>query len=189
MTDYEREMKPYEVYRVGNFKVQLVRLQINDKGDARVLNEKAHFNKQFLEKNHWEEIQAIRVMSLEELWHVQIPQTYGMFNLIVDIIRWDGKDMTDRLGTILGNMLTVSCVPDGFYHNLVAFLTEALTWHFDDTSSWEDKKEKADKLIADFKWCLDADLEGYKPKEKQDLTDEQYHQDEVADEARETLNK
>ena len=50
-----RVMRPYEKYRAGNYKIQLVRLQINDKGEARVLNKNAHFKKSFLEKEGWEE--------------------------------------------------------------------------------------------------------------------------------------
>lgn len=188
-SEYKRKMEPYQEYRVGNFKVRLVRLQINDKGDARVLNKNAHFQKSFLEKNHWEEIYAVEVKTLEEKWSVRIPQDYGLFSLIVSVIRWDNKEAEDRLGTIFGNIFTVSCVPDGFYHNLVAFLTTVLVDHLDKKSSWKEKRDKYDKLIADFKWYLDADLETYKPEKEKEWTEKEYHQAEVADEAKQVLEK
>ena len=187
---FKRKMEPYKVYRAGNFKLRLVRLQIDDKGNARVLNKNAHFKKSFLDKEHLEEIYAIEVKTLEELWSVRIPETYGMFNLIVTIIRWDVKEMTDRLGTILGNMFGVSCVPDGFFHNLVAFLiAEVLPVHFDKVSEWKDKREKYDKALADFRWSLDADMEGYEPQEKEDLSEEEYRHAETADKARQVLEQ
>lgn len=186
---YKREMKPYEKYRIGNFKVQLVRMQINDKGEARVLNKNAHFRKSFLVKNHWEEINALKISSLEEKWSVRIPQDYGMFRLIIDVWRTEDKDALERVEVLLANMLNVTCIPDGFFHNLVAFAWQCLVEHFDDTSSWEDKRKSYDKLVKDFKWCLDADLETYKPKAVEDLTDEEFRHMKVADDAREELKK
>lgn len=186
---YKREMKPYEKYRIGNYKVQLVRLQINDKGEARVLNKNAHFKKSFLEKEHWEEIYALKISTLEELWSVRIPQSYGMFGLIIDVWRRADKEALERVEVLLANMLNVTCIPDGFFHNLVVFARQCLVEHIDDKSTWKEKREKYDKLVKDFKWCLDADIETYKPKAEKDLTKEQYHQAEIADEAREELKK
>lgn len=182
-------MRPYEKYRVGNYKIELVRLQINDKGEARVLNKNAHFKKSFLEKNGWEEIRALLVYNLEETWSVRIPEHYGMYSIIIDL--WRSGDENDEtiISVMLGNMLNATCVADAFYQNLLVLAWHGLVAHHDNVSSLEEKRKKYDKLLEQMKLCLDADLETYKQRKREDLSADEYRRDEFADKAREELKK
>ena len=184
-----RVMRPYEKYRVGNYKIQLVRLQINDKGEARVLNKNAHFKKSFLEREGWEEIRALIVCNLEETWSVRIPEHYGMYSIIIDLWRSGDETGETAISVMLGNMLNATCVADAFYQNLLVLSWHGLVAHHDEVSSWEEKRKKYDKLLEQMKWCLDADLETYKARKREDLSADDYRRDEFADKAREELKK
>ena len=179
---YTREMRPYETYRVGNFKLRLVKLLIDDKGDSKEELKGARYKEQWLEKMHYSEEYAVRVMSLEETWCVRIPEHYGSFSVIVDLFRRGGKNAEDILTTVFCNIGNVCIVMDGFYHNMVLYAARMFVEHEDKTKGYEEKKKAYAAIVNEISTYLDNDLVLYKQDNgKPDLMEQEYKQDETKD--------
>lgn len=184
-----REMVLYEKYRAGNFKVQLVRLLIDDKGTSRELRKEENLKKEYLAKFHYEEIRAVKIMTLEETWCERYPQHYGMFSLIVDLVRIDTKESMDELQTLCTVAYCTSAIGNGFFMNLVLVSLRAHTYGTYHTISRGEKKKLYKSVLKHYEYVLKKDLEGYKPKKRKELSDEEFRQMEIADAAREQLKE
>lgn len=185
---YRREMKPYETYRVGNSEVELVRRLVNGKGEGRTLLPKAHYKKEFLEKNGWEEVYALRISHLDSTGEVIIPQHYGNFGLLVDLFRRDDPRTTDMMSAILSNMDIALQMP--LYGELGGFLAVVFNAILNKSLNVGEKKKLYGQFKDTFADYLDKDLLMYeKEPEPEDMSEKEYHQAEVADEARQELNR
>lgn len=185
---YKREMKPYEVYRVGNSKIELVRRLVNDKGEGRTLLPKAHHKKDFLEKNGWEVIYALRISHLDSTGEVVIPQTYNNFSHLTDLFRRGDERSMKMLSEIVANM--DMALSDPLCGELEHFFALALNAMLNRHLSVVDKKAVYDKLKKAFCEYLDKDFLMYeRVSAPKDMSEKEYRQAEIADEAREELKK
>lgn len=183
----DKKIEFYKKYRFGNFKVQFVKLLINDKGESRELRQTERLSKDYLEKNHWEEINAVKVMTLEETWCVRFPQHYGAFAQIALGIGVTDEEEKENFELFLSNMLNSTCYCDVFFQSLLTTSLFACVYHNDEVSPKKKKRKQYEKVLKCFKDILEDDLAGYFPKEKTDLDDKEFHQMEIADKAREIL--
>lgn len=185
-----REVKQYEKYRVGNFKIELINMLVNDKGECRELLPKAHMKKEWLEKNHYEQMGAVKVVNLEETWCVRIPQHFvSMYGTIVDALKEDTKEANDILTVILTNFNLCTSVVHGWYQNLTLFAARCYVDMTAEGESFAQKKAKMEKLKEEFGWQLDAYLETYKQGKDKDMSDEDFKRMQTASEMKELLEK
>lgn len=187
----EKRVMPLGTYaRFGNFKIKRVKLLISDKGTAREENANAKITEKYLEKNGLSEIEAVKIASLEELWCVRIPQNRMMYRFVIDLFEKNTKECDDILSTLLCNMIYVTSIGDGLYHDVVVHAVRAYINRKDDISSKEDKEKEyraiADSILTD----MLKDLEDYTPKkEKQEMSNKEFEQMALADELREKLKE
>lgn len=185
-----KRVMPLGTYtRFGNFKIKRVKLLISDKGTAREESANAKITEKYLEKNSFSEIEAVKIASLEELWCVRIPQNRIMYRFIIDLFEENTKDCDEILSTLLCNMGNVTSVGDGLYHDIVIHAARAYMNRKDEISSKEDKEKEyraiANSILAD----MLKDLENYTPKERRDITDEEFEQMEIVDKVRQELKE
>lgn len=187
----EKRVMPLGTYtRFGNFKIKRVKLLISDKGTAREENANAKITEKYLEKNGLSEIEAVKIASLEELWCVRIPQNRMMYRFVIDLFEENTKECDWVLSTLLCNMVNVTSVGDGLFHDIVIHAARAYINRKDDISSKEDKEKEyraiTDSLLAD----MLKDLEDYVPqKKKWEMSNKEFEQMMLTDELREKLKE
>lgn len=176
--------------RFGNFKIKRVKLLISDKGTAREENANAKITQKYLDKNGLSEIEAVKIASLEELWHEQIPQTHPMYKYVINLFEANTPECDEVLRTYICNMYFVSSIVNHLYHSIVIHASNAFINSMDEISSKENKEKEyraiAESILAD----MLKDLEGYVPKkEKQEQSNKEFEQMVLADELREKLKE
>lgn len=187
----DKRKMPLGTYtRFGNFKIKRVKLLISDKVTAREENANAKITQKYLDKNGLSEIEAVKIASLEELWCVRIPQNRMMYQFVIDLFEENTRECDEILSTLLCNMGNVTSIADGLYHDIALHGARAFMNRRDEVSSKEDKEKEyraiAESILAD----MLKDLEGYVPKkEKQELSNKEFEQMELADELREKLKE
>lgn len=112
----ENDSKDYYIpfgkpVRVGNFKLWRSRMNV---GTGR--------NKFSIEQ--------VNVSSLDEAWQVKIPATVNMFSMIRDLysesVGGENPDVRRaQLSDILANMMYVSVIPNGYFHEAVRLCATA----------------------------------------------------------------
>ena len=112
----ENDSKDYYIpfgkpVRVGNFKLWRSRMDV---GTGK--------NKSYLEQ--------VNVSSLDGAWQVKIPATVQMFSMIRDLyaetnVGWNQNVRRAQLSDILANMMYVSVIPNGYFHEAVRLCATA----------------------------------------------------------------
>lgn len=85
--------KPLKKWQVENFHVRLIQIQVG----------------------YGQKIEALEISDNERLWKVQIPQTWGSFQIIKELLKSGDKKDKEIVHTLFTNFHCVCCVLDGTY--------------------------------------------------------------------------
>lgn len=176
-------------FRFGNFYVTLVDQTITVDGVAHESTsvEKAYTDEE-REKNGIVLINALKISSLEGLWQVFLSESSSMYTLIVYLIENRSKANDDILSTFFTNMSFVTTIGFGVFQSAVLRLAETVIIETDEVSSKEKKMERYRQLCKELEAFFMRCLQNYEPKEKQDLSDKEMAQAELADELKEVTS-
>ena len=139
-------------------------------------------------------VECINVSDLDGTWLVRIPQTYEMFGMLTVAYQWSqSEDMEERrrgngfIRTAISNMFYVSSVCNGFFHHGIEMVAAA----YANPTLLQDTKE-GQSFKADAKDSIERFLVWRKEYEKHvkenEPTEQDLHQEEIAEEAMEILN-
>lgn len=139
-------------------------------------------------------VECINVSDLDGTWLVRIPQTYEMFGMLTVAYQWSqSEDMEERrrgngfIRTAISNMFYVSSVCNGFFHHGIEMVAAAYANH----TLLQDTKE-GQSFMADAKDSIERFLVWRKEYEKHvkenEPTEQDLHQEDIAEEAMEILN-
>lgn len=139
-------------------------------------------------------VECINVSDLDGTWLVRIPQTYEMFGMLTVAYQWSqSEDMEERrrgngfIRTAISNMFYVSSVCNGFFHHGIEMVAAAYT----NPTLLQDTKE-GQSFMADAKDTIERFLVWRKEYEKhvkeQEPTEQDLHQEAIAEEAMKILN-
>lgn len=139
-------------------------------------------------------VECINVSDLDGTWLVRIPQTYEMFGMLTVAYQWSqSEDMEERrrgngfIRTAISNMFYVSSVCNGFFHHGIEMVAAA----YANPTLLQDTKE-GQSFMADAKESIERFLVWRKEYEKRvkenEHTEQDLHQEEIAEEAMEILN-
>lgn len=139
-------------------------------------------------------VECINVSDLDGTWLVRIPQTYEMFGMLTVAYQWSqSEDMEERrrgngfIRTAISNMFYVSSVCNGFFHHGIEMVAAAYAnpTLLQDTKEGKSFMEDAKDSVARFlKWREEYE----KHVKEQEPTEQDLHQEEIAEEAMEILN-
>ena len=85
--------KPLKKWQVENFHVRLIQIQVG----------------------YGQKIEALEISDNERLWKVQLPQTWGSFQIIKELLESGDKKDKEIVHTLFTNFHCVCCVLDGTY--------------------------------------------------------------------------
>lgn len=139
-------------------------------------------------------VECINLSNLEGTWLVRIPQNYEMFGMLTIAYQWaNSEDAEERrrgdgfIRTALSNMAYVSMVCNGFFHHGVEMIAAA----YANPTLLQDTKE-GQSFMADAKDSIERFLVWRKEYEKHvkenEPTEQDLHQEDIAEEAMEILN-
>lgn len=139
-------------------------------------------------------VECINVSDLDGTWLVRIPQTYEMFGMLTVAYQWSqSEDMEERrrgngfIRTAISNMFYVSSVCNGFFHHGIEMVAAA----YANPTLLQDTKE-GQSFKADAKDSIERFLVWRKEYEKHvkenEPTEQDLHQEDIAEEAMEILN-
>jgi len=139
-------------------------------------------------------VECINVSDLDGTWLVRIPQTYEMFGMLTVAYQWSqSEDMEERrrgngfIRTAISNMFYVSSVCNGFFHHGIEMVAAA----YANPTLLQDTKE-GQSFMADAKDSIERFLVWRKEYEKHvkenEPTEQDLHQEDIAEEAMEILN-
>ena len=139
-------------------------------------------------------VECINVSDLDGTWLVRIPQTYEMFGMLTVAYQWSqSEDMEERrrgegfIRTAISNMFYVSSVCNGFFHHGVEMVASA----YANPTLLQDTRE-GKSFVEDAKDTIERFLLWRKEYEKHvkenEPTEQDLHQEEIAEEAMEILN-
>lgn len=139
-------------------------------------------------------VECINVSDLDGTWLVRIPQTYEMFGMLTVAYQWSqSEDMEERrrgngfIRTAISNMFYVSSVCNGFFHHGIEMVAAA----YANPILLQDTKE-GQSFMADAKDSIERFLVWRKEYEKHvkenEPTEQDLHQEDIAEEAMEILN-
>lgn len=139
-------------------------------------------------------VECINVSDLDGTWLVRIPQTYEMFGMLTVAYKWSqSEDMEERrrgngfIRTAISNMFYVSSVCNGFFHHGIEMVAAA----YANPTLLQDTKE-GQSFKADAKDSIERFLVWRKEYEKHvkenEPTEQDLHQEDIAEEAMEILN-
>lgn len=139
-------------------------------------------------------VECINVSDLDGTWLVRIPQTYEMFGMLTVAYQWSqSEDMEERrrgngfIRTAISNMFYVSSVCNGFFHHGIEMVAAA----YANPTLLKDTKE-GQSFMADAKDSIERFLVWRKEYEKHvkenEPTEQDLHQEDIAEEAMEILN-
>lgn len=178
---YKRRMEPYEKYRMGNYKIQLVRILMNDAGVVRELPAKSHNSTAWLDKMGYVERYAIKVMNLTETFSLRIPQDYTMFLSLVDAFRRDSEAGNKAIEMFTETLCMVAQSFDGVMLEWILFACRATLVARERSFTKAEKKKEYGKICDEIKAWMKRDLEDYTAEIKTDLTKDEFRQAETAD--------
>lgn len=140
-------------------------------------------------------IECINVGNLDGTWLVRIPQTFEMFGMLSIAYQWSkSEDAEERkrgegfIRTALSNMAYVSMVCNGFFHHGIEMIASAYANPslLQDTKEGknflEDAKDTVERFLA---WREEYD----KHVAENEPTEQDLHQEEIAEEAMEILSE
>lgn len=86
--------KPLKKWQAGNFHIRLIQIQVG----------------------YGQKIEALEISDNERLWKVQIPQTWGAFSIIKELLESCEKKDKEIVHTLFTNFYCVCCILDGTFH-------------------------------------------------------------------------
>lgn len=86
--------KPLKKWQIENFHVRLIQIQVGC----------------------GQKIEALEISDNERLWKAQIPQTWGSFHILMELLKSGDKKDKEIAHTLFTNFHCVCCVLDGTYH-------------------------------------------------------------------------
>lgn len=185
----KKKLEKDKPFRFGNFSVTLVdqTLPVDGVAHESTSVEKAYTEEE-LEENGIVLIHALKISSLEGLWQVFLSENSSMYSLIIYLIEHRSKANDGILSTIFTNMSLVTTIGFGVFQSAVLIVAGAIMIEGDEVSSKEKKQEQCLQLCDDLRTLFKKYLRGYEPKEKQDLSDKEMAQAELADELKEVAS-
>lgn len=139
-------------------------------------------------------IECINVSDLDGTWLVRIPQTYEMFSMLTVSYQWSKSEKAEErsqgvgfIRAALSNMFYVSSVCNGFFHHGIEMIAAAYAnpTLLQDTKEGKSFMEDAKDSVARFlKWREEYE----KHVKEQEPTEQDLHQEEIAEEAMKILN-
>jgi len=139
-------------------------------------------------------VECINVSTIDGAWSVRIPQTFKMFGMLTVSYQWSqSEDMEERrrgegfIRAALSNMFYVSSVCNGFFHHGVEMVAAA----YANPTLLQDTEE-GQRFVAGAKDTIERFLVWRKEYEKHvkenEPTEQDLHQEEIAEEAMGILN-
>lgn len=140
-------------------------------------------------------VECINVSNLDGTWLVRIPQTFGMFGMLTVAYQWSqSEDMEERrrgngfIRTAISNMFYVSSVCNGFFHHGIEMIAAA----YANPTLLQDSEE-GKNFMQDAKDSVERFLVWRKEYEKHvaenEPTEQELHQEDIAEEAMEILSE
>lgn len=140
------------------------------------------------------DLECINVSNLDGTWYVRIPQTFEMFSMLTLAYQWSQSEDAEEqsrgekfIRTVLSNMTYVSCICNGFYHHAVEMVTSA----YANPALLQDT-EDGKKFMFDAKGTKERFLAWYEEYKKHvsenQPTEQDFHQEDIAEEAMEILS-
>lgn len=178
--------------RIGNFKIWRSKMELTFTPD---ITEKEMDGKgRTVVRKQKETIECINISNLDGTWMTRIAETFEMFVMLTECYDWymsDDEEAKQRgedyLTTVLSNLLWVSNITNGYYHEGVFMVgmayahPELLT----DKKKFKDFKKEAEGVMDRYvNWRKDFDKFSNK-----DLSKEELKQDEMVQEIMDTLEK
>lgn len=181
--------------RIGNFKIWKSKFElVSDPSEEqrKKVAEESRGKKKAVRRKVT--IDCINVSVLDGSWMVRIPQTFEQFAMLSLAYSWSLSEDEDEqvkgndyLRTAISNMYYVSCICNGFYHHGVEMVTSA---YADPDLLKETKRGEA--FLKDVKDTIERFLVWRKEYEKHvkenEPTEQDLHQEEIAEEAMGILN-
>ena len=171
--------------RIGNFKLWRSRFRMTitpTEADRERVFRESGGKKKAVSRSF--DIEQLNVSELDGGWQIKIPATYEMFGMISQMYA-DGDDA--RIATILGNMMYVSAVGNGFFQravNICSMLYANPDALKEDNPQHKDLVDDVHSLIGRFlEWrkLYDERMKEMEPTEDED------RQEEIAEQAMEVL--
>lgn len=178
---YKRRMEPYEKYRMGNYRIQLVKVLVGKSGVIRELPAKSCNKKEWLDKMGYVEIYAIKVMNLAETFSLRIPQDYRMFLCLVDAFRRDSEAGNEAIEMFTETLCVVAQSFDGVLLEWILYACRVALIARECNYTKKEKKKEYEKIYKEMKAWLKRSLDDYEAERKEDLTEDELRQDETAD--------
>ena len=166
MRDAKREIPFIKPVHIGGFKMWRSKVSIGS-GDSKASVEQINF-------------------STEDGWHVKIPEGTETFILFKDLF---GRNMLDAMVNYICNMYYASTVGNGYYHGALGMVARALI----SPELLKEGDKEHEKFVSDAKALMKGFLEwvdaARERARRNEPTDEEIRQDNIADEAMDILNK
>ena len=140
-------------------------------------------------------VECINLSNLDGTWLVRIPQTFEMFGMLTMAYRWLHSENAEErrqgdgfIRTTLSNMSYVSMICNGFFHHGVEMIAAA----YANPSLLQDTKE-GKSFLQDAKDSVERFLVWREEYEKHvaenEPTEQELHQEDIAEEAMEILSE
>lgn len=168
--------------RIGNFKIWRSRISLEFMPTRDMLSEEDQIRLdkgQIKLSKQKEDIEAINISNLEGTWMIRIPETYEMFIMLMQSYGWYMSDNEeakkrgeDYLTTVFSNMLWVSNITNGYYHEGVFMVGGAYAdpTLLSDKKKFKSFKDTADRVIKDYlSWRKTFDKVTQKELSKEEL--------------------
>lgn len=178
---YKRRMEPYEKYRMGNYKIQLVKVLMGNEGVIRELPAKSHNSTAWLDKMGYMEMYAVKVMNLAETFSIRIPQDYTMFLSLVDAFRRDSEAGNKAIEMFTETLCMIAQSFDGVMLEWILFACRVTLVTRGRNYTKAEKKKEYEKIYGEMKAWLKHSLAEYTAEDKTDLAENESKQDETAD--------
>ena len=183
----EKRVIPFtKPVRIGNFKLWRSRFRMSitpTEADRERVFKESGGKKKAVSRSF--DIEQLNVSELDGGWQIKIPATYEMFGMISQMYA-DGDDA--RIASILGNMMYVSAVGNGFFQravNICSMLYANPDTLKEDNPQHKDLVDDVHNLIGRF---LDwRKLYDERMKENEPTEDDDRHE-EMAEKAMDVLN-
>lgn len=181
--------------RVGNFKLWRSKITMSvEPTEERKKDVQVESDGRKKAKSQKISIECINVSNLDGSFSVRIPQTYEMFGMLTVAYGWMQSEVEDErkrgegfIRTSLSNIFYVSSICNGFYHHGIEMLTTAyampsvLSDSEDGRKFSEDVRETVSRFL-EWRAEYERQMSGNEP------TDEDLHQEEIAEQAVDILN-
>ena len=163
--------------RVGNFKIWRSKMELTFTPD--ITNKEMDGKGRTVVRKQKELIECINISNLDGTWMTRIAETYEMFIMLMQSYGWYMSDNEeakkrgeDYLTTVFSNMLWVSNITNGYYHEGVFMVGGAYAdpTLLSDKKKFKSFKDTADRVIKDYlSWRKTFDKVTQKELSKEEL--------------------